>query len=407
MNWSYALGAVLIPVCIPSTTSSKPTACSVEPENRFRTWLDIRSRRGLGNRRWCRCRNGMVAVTIDAASFQHAFVILASTSILAAILTAGLIILAWPWLKSYALARPNARSSHYQPTPQGGGIAVVVTTLAVAWAGIVVLSLSASDHSGQFLIVTAAAIFLGCVGAVDDLRTLPAALRLSLQFIAVGAMIAALPNELQILPFLPGWVERACLIIGGVWLVNLVNFMDGIDWITVAEVVPVTGTIILLGLFGVVGFVPAIVAAALFGASLGFAPFNRPVAKLFLGDVGSLPIGLLLAWLLLQLANRGHLAAAIILPLYYLADATITLGRRVAKGEPFWQAHRTHFYQRATDNGFSIPEILTRVFLVNLGLGVFALFTIAAHSRTASLAALAASAALVAWLLVAFTRARR
>ena len=160
-------------------------------------------------------------------------------------------------------------------------------------------------------------------------------------------------------------------------------------------------------MFGVVGLVPAIVAAALFGASLGFAPFNRPVAKLFLGDVGSLPIGLLLAWLLLQLADHGHLAAAIILPLYYLADATITLGRRVAKGEPFWQAHRTHFYQRATDNGFSVPEILTRVFLVNLGLGVFALFTIAAHSRTASLAALAASASLVAWLLIAFAQPRR
>jgi hypothetical protein len=77
------------------------------------------------------------------------------------------------------------------------------------------------------------------------------------------------------------------------------------------------------------------------------------------------------------------------------------------KGEPFWQAHRTHFYQRATDNGFSIPEILTRVFLVNLGLGVFALFTIAAHSRVASMAALAASATLVAWLLIAFAQARR
>jgi UDP-N-acetylmuramyl pentapeptide phosphotransferase/UDP-N-acetylglucosamine-1-phosphate transferase len=348
----------------------------------------------------------MVAAMVDAATFQHFLVLLALISILAALLTAGLIILAWPWLKSYALARPNARSSHYQPTPQGGGIAVVATTLAVAWGGVVV-SPPVSDHSGQFLVVTAAAIFLGCVGAVDDLRTLPAALRLSLQFIAVAAVIAALPSELQVLPLLPRWVERACLLIAGVWLVNLVNFMDGIDWITVAEVVPVTGAIILLGLFGVVGSVPAIVAAALFGASLGFAPFNRPVAKLFLGDVGSLPIGILLAWLLLQLADRGHLAAAIILPLYYVADATITLGRRVAKGEPFWQAHRTHFYQRATDNGFSIPEILTRVFLVNLGLGVFALFTIAAHSRTASLAALAASATLVAWLLIAFARARR
>jgi UDP-N-acetylmuramyl pentapeptide phosphotransferase/UDP-N-acetylglucosamine-1-phosphate transferase len=342
---------------------------------------------------------------VDAATFQGVLFFLASISIVAALLTAGLIILAWPWLKSYALARPNARSSHYQPTPQGGGIAVVVTTLAVAWA--VVLSPLAPDHSGRFLIVTAAAIFLGCVGAVDDLRTLPATLRLLLQFIAVGALIAVLPSELQILPLLPWWVERACLLIGGVWLVNLVNFMDGIDWITVAEVVPVTGVLVLFGLFGVIELMPTIVAAALLGACLGFAPFNKPVAKLFLGDVGSLPIGLLLAWLLLELANSGHLAAAIILPLYYLADATFTLARRVAKGEPFWQAHRTHFYQRATDNAFSVPEILTRIFLVNLGLGVFALVTVAAHSSPISLAALVASAALVAWLLITFARTRQ
>jgi len=348
----------------------------------------------------------LVAVTIDATSSQHAFVLLASTSILAAILTAGLIVLAWPWLKSYALARPNARSSHYQPTPQGGGIAVVAALLAVAW-GVVVLSPLAREYSGQFLIVTAAVLFLGCIGAVDDLRTLPAALRLSLQFIAVGSVLAALPSESQVLPFLPWWVERACLLIGGVWLVNIVNFMDGIDWITVAEVLPVTGVIMLLGLFGVIGLLPAIVAAALFGASLGFAPFNRPVAKLFLGDVGSLPIGLLLWWLLLQLVERGHLAAALILPLYYLVDATITLGRRVVKGEPFWQAHRTHFYQRATDNGFSVPEILTRIFLVNLGLGALAVVTIAARSTATSLVALVTSAILVGWLLTTFARARK
>ena len=108
---------------------------------------------------------------------------------------------------------------------------------------------------------------------------------------------------------------------------------------------------------------PALLASALLGAMIGFAPFNRPVARLFLGDVGSLPIGLLLGWLLLHSPARGHLAAALILPLYYLADATVTLARRIARGEPFWQAHRTHFYQRATDNGFTVPEIVTHVAL--------------------------------------------
>src|SRR5206468_1733735 len=90
------------------------------------------------------------------------------------------------------------------------------------------------------------------------------------------------------------------------------------------------------------------------GAVLGFAPFNRPVATLFLGDVGSLPIGLLLFWLLIQLAGSGHLAAALLLPLYYLADTMITLVRRMAAGERIVLAHRSHFYQRATNGGYSV-----------------------------------------------------
>jgi len=98
---------------------------------------------------------------------------------------------------------------------------------------------------------------------------------------------------------------------------------------------------------------------------LGFAPFNRPVARVFLGDVGSLPIGLLLAWLLVLLAQR-YLTAALLLPLYHLADATITLLRRFAKGERVTQAHGSHFYQRATDNGFSVIEIVGLVFVVNV-----------------------------------------
>ena len=99
-----------------------------------------------------------------------------------------------------------------------------------------------------------------------------------------------------------------------------------------AEVVPVTATLVMLGLLGEFPASAALVAAALCGAMLGFAPFNRPIARVFLGDVGSLPIGLLLGWCLLQLAFRQQFAAALLLPLYYLLDATVTLLRRLAKG---------------------------------------------------------------------------
>jgi UDP-N-acetylmuramyl pentapeptide phosphotransferase/UDP-N-acetylglucosamine-1-phosphate transferase len=118
--------------------------------------------------------------------------------------------------------------------------------------------------------------------------------------------------------------------------------------------------------------------------------------------VGSLPIGLLLGWLLVQLAAMGHLAAALILPLYYLADATITLVRRVVQGEAFWQAHRTHFYQLATDHGLSVREIVTRVFLVNLALAGLAFVAVAAHNVVVSLAMLSAGAVIILWLLAVF-----
>jgi UDP-N-acetylmuramyl pentapeptide phosphotransferase/UDP-N-acetylglucosamine-1-phosphate transferase len=150
-----------------------------------------------------------------------------------------------------------------------------------------------------------------------------------------------------------------------------------------------------------------LLATALLGATLGFAPFNRPVARLFLGDVGSLPIGLMLAWILILLAGKGHVAAALLLPLYYLADATITLARRLANREQVWKAHRTHFYQRATDGGFSVIEIVVRIFVLNLALALLALVSAIEPDPRVDIASLALGGALVAWLLMTFARGKR
>jgi UDP-N-acetylmuramyl pentapeptide phosphotransferase/UDP-N-acetylglucosamine-1-phosphate transferase len=328
---------------------------------------------------------------------------------IATLITTGLIWFLLPWLARYATVPPNPRSSHYEPTPQGAGIAIVLATLAVTW-GIVILWPAfpqSQTETVQLLSLTSATAVLAIVGGIDDVRPLPAMVRLAVQCIAVGGVIAALPNDLRILPQVPWWTERTGLLLTGVWFVNLVNFMDGIDWMTVAEVVPVSGALVLLGITGTLPLLPSIVAAALLGAILGFSPFNKPVARLFLGDVGSLPIGLLLGWLLLELAGTGHLAAAVILPLYYLLDTTITLARRVARGEPFWLAHRSHFYQRATDNGFSVRAIVLQVALVNLALAALALMTVAVPSMVVSVIALAAGVAIVTWLLLAFAREKR
>jgi UDP-N-acetylmuramyl pentapeptide phosphotransferase/UDP-N-acetylglucosamine-1-phosphate transferase len=313
-----------------------------------------------------------------------------------------LIVLLRPWLRRHALARPNARSSHKVPTPQGAGIAVAgVTIAAVAIAAAAFPELRPQNPYLLASLLAAAAV-LAVVGALDDFFTLDAAPRIAVQLIAAIAVIAVLPSELRVVSFLPWGIERALLVLGLMWFVNLVNFMDGLDWITVAEVVPVTAGLVLIGGMGGLPFYGIVVALALGGAMLGFAPFNRPVAGLFLGDAGSLPIGLILGWLLVLLAANGHFAAALLLPLYYLADATLTLLLRVWRGEHIWQAHRGHFYQRARDAGWDVLRIVGHVAAVNIALVALAAATVLFPAFAMQWGALAGGGILVGWLLTRF-----
>jgi UDP-N-acetylmuramyl pentapeptide phosphotransferase/UDP-N-acetylglucosamine-1-phosphate transferase len=328
----------------------------------------------------------------------------AATAVFSALLCAGLIVVLHPLLRRYALAKPNARSSHREPTPQGAGIAVIAATIAAACLGLFAIGTPIAPPPAT---VPAAVVLMACIGAVDDIRPLGVFSRLVLQAVAVAAVIYALPCDLRAVSALPWSVERMLLFVAGLWFVNLVNFMDGIDWMTAAETVPLALTLAAFGYLDVLPLDGMVVALALGGAVVGFAYFNRPVAKLFLGDVGSLPIGLLLGWLLALLAGRGHLAAALLLPLYYLADATTTLLRRLLRGEPIWRAHRTHFYQLATDRGFSVTDVVARVFLVNVCLCALAAATVIAPGRFSAIGALAAGGMLVAWLLVTFASGKK
>jgi UDP-N-acetylmuramyl pentapeptide phosphotransferase/UDP-N-acetylglucosamine-1-phosphate transferase len=327
--------------------------------------------------------------------------ILAATA--AAVLSAGITWAIWPLLLQHALARPNARSSHRIPTPQGAGIAVIGATLAVAGAVVAWAETAQLDSPAAVL---AATLFIATVGFADDVKSISVLPRLMLQAVAVGVILFTSPSDLRIVPACPLWIERGLLLLAGLWFVNLVNFMDGLDWMTLAEVVPVTGAIVLLGWLGEFPASATIVAAALCGAMLGFAPFNRPVAKIFLGDVGSLPIGLLLGWCLLQLAWHQHFVAAVLLPLYYLSDATVTLLRRIARREPFWAAHRTHFYQRATDNGFTVLGVVSEIFLLNIVLAALAIGSILIRSAAAGILFLIAGGVVTGLVMNRFSRRR-
>jgi UDP-N-acetylmuramyl pentapeptide phosphotransferase/UDP-N-acetylglucosamine-1-phosphate transferase len=321
---------------------------------------------------------------------------------LSAVLTAGLIVLLRPLLLRYALARPNARSSHTVPTAQGGGIAVVLAIIAVITLALMTVGLEPELDLTRLSALTAGIGLLAVLGAYDDIRPLPVAPRFALQVIAAALCLAALPAECRPLPMLPAAIEAAILLVGLVWFINLTNFMDGIDGMTVAGVVPAAVVIGVLSQAGVVPLTAGLIGFALAGALLGFAPWNRHVAKLFLGDVGSLPIGALVGWMLIVLAGKGQLAAALILPLYYMSDTTITLFRRWRRGERLSQAHRSHFYQRAGLYGFSVPSIVRSVLVLNIGLAALALAAVASSRVLVDLIAITMATAATALLLRRF-----
>ena len=181
--------------------------------------------------------------------------VLAVAGASSAALSAALIVALFPWLQRYALARPNARSSHVTPTAQGGGAAVILAALIVTWVLIVLGYARGSGAAVPSLpaiaLVSLVVIAIAALGAIDDIRPLPVTPRLALQFLAAAALVWTVPAPMRALPFLPRVIESALLIVGLVWFINLTNFMDGIDGITVAEMVPISVTLAVLGVASV------------------------------------------------------------------------------------------------------------------------------------------------------------
>jgi UDP-N-acetylmuramyl pentapeptide phosphotransferase/UDP-N-acetylglucosamine-1-phosphate transferase len=252
---------------------------------------------------------------------------------------------------------PNERSSHTVPVPRGGGIAVI-GTIVVAWGG---LGAAGLVSRGDFVVI-AVTIGLAIVSWIDDRRGLSPALRLLAQFAAVAVTMAALPGGALFQGWLPSGVDAIATALLWVWFINLNNFMDGIDGIAASEAAAIGLGLLLVASGGrMFDFSIAFPAAAVVLAALGFLVWNWAPARIILGDVGSVPLGFVLGFLLRELALRGLWKAALILPLYFLADATLTLLRRLARGERPWQAHREHFYQRAVQSGLGHDAVVLRV----------------------------------------------
>ncbi|MEJ0072394.1 MAG: glycosyltransferase family 4 protein [Pseudomonadota bacterium] len=280
------------------------------------------------------------------------------------------------WLRRRAiLDHPNDRSSHDRPVPRGGGLGLLAG-LGVGWAG--TLALLPGIELGTAGALLAGAAALAAVSFLDDLRGLPVAARLPVQILAVCGVLAALPADALLFQgLLPGLADRLLTGLAWLWFINLFNFMDGIDGLSGVEAAAIGfGAALIAWLVG--SFATVGLGVTLGAASLGFLIWNWQPARVFLGDVGSVPLGFLLGWLLLQLALDGAWAAALILPAYYWADASLTLLQRLARGEAVWRPHRAHFYQRAVRQGMSHADVARQVMAADLTLVALAYLSLQA-----------------------------
>ena len=314
-----------------------------------------------------------------------------------------------PLFVRYALARPTTRSSHRVPTPQGGGVAVVAAvillTFAAGWSGIV--AAGARQVECYYTLTLAGCFAMALLGAADDMRPLPAWTRIVIQTMLAGVVIFAAPEEWRLFPqAMPLDVERALSVVGLVWMVNLTNFMDGIDGIIVAEGVPLALALAGMAALYLLSAKGGFAAAALAGGLCGLFLYNRHPARLFPGDVGSLPIGLLIGALLFELAATRSIAAALLLPLNFLADATGTLLRGMLAGADIFKPHRRHAYQNAVDGGLPVETVTGRILLLNLGLALLAYVALLDGSAAAQYGLLLAGIVACALVIRRFRAAR-
>ena len=289
------------------------------------------------------------------------------------------IVLSWiltSRVRQYALAKnlldiPNIRSSHTIPTPRGGGLAIVAVLLL---SGLVSLSLPQAPTQILACLLLATLAF-AVLGWQDDKHDLPASIRFLVQL-----LIAALACGYLFLLHVPEWALSLNTIIilflsilWVAWMANLFNFMDGIDGISAVESLILGATTSYwFAMSGATSI--AIICIAVAGAAVGFLRWNWSPAKIFMGDVGSLALGAFFA-IIAIIGTTGlkiPFLAFLILYSVYLADSSVTLLRRMINGEKWWQAHRSHYYQRAVQSGFSHSQVSLAVMMINIIFSVLA-----------------------------------
>jgi len=283
-------------------------------------------------------------------------------------------------LRRGVLDVPNVRSSHAQPVPRLGGIgilAALILSLAVLalmrGLGSVGYPVSTRDVSLLLLV----GIGMAVMGLYDDFHGMTPATKFLMQLVLAGIVVALgmRIESVAILKWGPFSLGILAFPVTVLWLTgfaNIFNFMDGINGL--AAVTAATYSAFLFVFAWRQGSVElAAMAAIVTGSSLGFLPHNLPKAKTFMGDTGSLLLGMVLALLVVRLAqtsaNPASLIGLVLVCSVYLWDSGFTLLRRLRRGENIFQAHRSHLYQRLVQLGLSHASITGMYLLLHLLMG--------------------------------------
>lgn len=271
-------------------------------------------------------------------------------------------------LKKNIVDLPNARSSHSRPTPRGGGIAIVLSFLS---ALVALCFFRIIDARTAAILILAGGTIAG-IGYLDDRRQLTAKLRLTVH-VAVAALVVAqlggIPQaELARWGLGNFWIGSVFSVLVLAWGTNLFNFMDGIDGIAASEALFMAAAMGGLGWLDGRDFGMTVAMVSFAAASLGCLVWNWPPARIFMGDVGSGFLGFMLTALAIVACQRGSFPIEVlpILGGVFLVDATVTLLRRLVRGDRWLEAHRMHAYQHLARRWRKHRPVTLLVVAINL-----------------------------------------
>jgi UDP-N-acetylmuramyl pentapeptide phosphotransferase/UDP-N-acetylglucosamine-1-phosphate transferase len=287
-----------------------------------------------------------------------------------------------PASRFHVIDHPNERSLHSHPTPRSGGVAIFIA-LAVAvgfWvSGIELTSLFYGLGIGTALV--AAMSFL------DDRKGLPVRVRLpghfaAAAFLVIGGLFLAGFSLPGLAWYWPQWLGILFSLLYLVWMINLYNFMDGMDGFAAGM------AMIGFGIFALLGYLAGnpvflVLNLLVVSASAGFLLFNFPPARIFMGDTGSSLLGLLAGGLSIWGAREEVFPFWVALLVFspFIVDATVTLLRRLGRGERVWQAHKSHYYQRLVQSGWGHRKTVLYEYVLMLACGLSALLARNLESR--------------------------